>query len=173
MSEITRVPLQPIAKGSLTKLWLGVIAVILVGAAIACAVVPKGVSIETLRQGTGPSPSASDVVWVNYTGRLKDGTIFNEGLQTPLPLDGMIEGFRKGALQLQKGGKYIMTIPSDKAYGAEPKSNPQTGEIVIPANSDLVFEVELLDFMSMADFQARMEQMQQMMQLDQGAEAGQ
>ena len=169
MTEITRVPLHPIAKGSLTKLWLGIIAVILIGAGIAYASMPAGVAVETVQAGTGPNPAGSDVVLVNYTGKLKDGTVFDEGQQTPLPLDGMIPGFKEGALKMQKGGKYVMTIPSQKAYGAEAKMNPQTGVEVIPANSDLVFDVELLDFMALGDFQARMEQMQQMREMQQGA----
>ena len=167
MTEITRVPLHPIAKGSLTKLWLGIIAVILIGAGIAYAAMPAGVAVETVRAGAGPNPAPDDVVLVNYTGKLADGTVFDEGQQTPLPLDGMIPGFKEGALKMQKGGKYTMTIPSEKAYGAEAKMNPQTGEAAIPANSDLIFDVEMLDFMSLADFQARMAQMQQMMEMQQ------
>ncbi len=170
MTEITRVPLHPIAKGSLTKLWIGIIAVILIGAAVAYAAVPKGVEVDTLQAGTGPHPTEADVILVNYTGKLKNGKVFDEGKAAPLPLQGMIEGFKEGALQMQKGGKYVLTIPADKAYGAEAKSNPQTGEVVIPANSDLVFDIDLLDFMSMQDFQARMAQMQQMMQQQQQAQ---
>lgn len=165
MTEITRVPLHPIAKGSLTKLWLGIIAVILIGAGIAYASIPGGVDVETVTAGTGPNPSATDVVLVNYTGKLENGTVFDEGQQTPLPLEGMIPGFKEGAMQMQKGGKYVMTIPSERAYGAEAKVNPQTGQEVIPANSDLVFDVELIDFMSLENFQARMAEMQQMQQI--------
>lgn len=165
MTEITRVPLHPIAKGSLTKLWLGIIAVILIGAGIAYVSIPSGVDVETVQAGTGPNPAPTDVVLVNYTGKLEDGTVFDEGEQAPLPLDGMISGFKEGALQMQKGGKYVMTIPAEKAYGAEEKVDPQSGEVRIPANSDLVFDVELLDFISFEDFQARMEQMQQMQQM--------
>ncbi len=172
MTEITRVPLQPIAKGSLLKLWLGVLAVVLLGGAIAFAAVPQGTDVETVTAGTGPNPSAEDVVLVNYTGKLKDGKVFDEGQQSPLPLGQMIEGFREGAMKMQKGGKYVLTIPASKGYGAEAKSNPQTGEVVIPANSDLVFEIELLDFMPLADFQARMAQMQQMMQMQQQQQQG-
>ncbi|MGB3378900.1 FKBP-type peptidyl-prolyl cis-trans isomerase [Allopontixanthobacter sediminis] len=172
MTEITRVPLHPIARGSLTKLWLGVVAVILIGAGIAYAAMPAGVSVETVTAGAGPNPSATDVVLVNYTGKLADGTVFDEGQQTPLPLEGMIPGFREGAMKMQKGGTYLMTIPSEKGYGAESKANPQTGEEVIPANSDLVFDVELIDFMSLADFQARMAEMQQMQQMMQQQQQG-
>ncbi len=60
----------------------------------------------------------------------------------------MIPGFREGAMQMQKGGQYVINIPAEQGYGAQAETNPQTGEEVIPANSDLTFEVELIDFMS-------------------------
>lgn len=172
MTEITRVPLHPIAKGSLTKLWLGVLAVILIGAGIAYVSMPANVELETVQVGTGPNPAPTDVILVNYTGKLTDGTVFDEGQQTPLPLDGMIEGFTEGALKMQKGGKYVLTIPSSKGYGAEAKVNPQTGEEAIPANSELVFDIELLDFMSFADFQNQMAQMQRVMEAQRAGEGG-
>nr|WP_137676357.1 FKBP-type peptidyl-prolyl cis-trans isomerase [Parerythrobacter lutipelagi] len=173
MTEVTRVPLQPIAKGSLVKLWLGVIIAILAGAGLAWAAVPAGVKVDELTAGSGPNPAATDVVLVNYVGKLQDGTVFDEGQAVPLPLDQMIPGFAEGAVKMQKGGKYEMTIPSEKGYGAEDRRNPQTGEVVIPGGSDLVFEIEMLEFMSGEDYQMRMQMMQQMMQQQQqGAEGG-
>jgi hypothetical protein len=56
MTEVTRVPIQPIAKGSLTKLWLGVVVAILIGAGLAWAAMPKGLSVDTLVAGTGDNP---------------------------------------------------------------------------------------------------------------------
>ncbi|WP_128891974.1 FKBP-type peptidyl-prolyl cis-trans isomerase [Erythrobacter sp. HKB08] len=171
MAEVTRVPLQPIAKGSLTKLWLGVLVAILIGGGLAWATIPRGLTVTELTEGSGPSPAETDVVLVNYVGKLPNGTVFDEGQQIPLPLENMIEGFREGAVQMKKGGKYELYIPSAKGYGAEEKINPQTGEVAIPANSDLVFEVELLEFMSREDYEMRMQMMQQMMQQQmQGAE---
>jgi FKBP-type peptidyl-prolyl cis-trans isomerase FkpA len=167
MTEVTRVPIQPIAKGSLTKLWLGVILAVLAGAGLAWAAVPAGVEVKALTEGTGPSPAATDVVLINYTGKLADGTVFDEGQAVPLQLDQMIPGFSEGVVKMKKGGKYELTIPSDKGYGAEDKRNPQTGEVVIPGGSDLVFEIELLEFMSAEDYQMRMQMMQQMMQQQQ------
>ena len=182
MTEVTRVPLQPIAKGSLTKLWIGVILAILIGAGIAWAAIPKGVSVTTLTSGTGASPTAQDVIFVNYTGRLADGTVFDESQQMPLPIEGvfpdgsplpldrMIPGFTEGAVQMKKGGKYELFIPAAKGYGAAGEVNPQTGEVVIPPNSDLTFEVELIEIMSQDDFERRVAVFQQMMQQQQGAE---
>ena len=179
MAEVTRVPLQPIEKGSLTKLWLGIIIAVLIGAGIAWAAMPKGVELETLTEGTGPSPAADDVVFVKYVGKLADGTEFDRSQEVPLPVEGifpegnplplaqMVPGFREGAMKMQKGGKYTLFIPADQGYGASPPPGAP-----IPANSDLVFDVELVDFMSEEDFQRRIGMLQQMMQ-ESGAAIGQ
>ena len=178
MTEVTRVPLQPIAKGSLTKLWIAVIALILVGAGLAWAAVPKGVKVETLVEGTGPAPEASDVAFVRYVGRLPDGTVFDESQDIPLPVEGifpegnplpldrMVPGFTEGATQMQKGGKYRLTIPASMGYGEEGRQD-QMGNQVIPPNSDLVFEVEMIDFMSAQDFEQKIQALQQAMQMQQ------
>jgi FKBP-type peptidyl-prolyl cis-trans isomerase FkpA len=167
MTEITKVPLQPIAKGALTKLWLGVAAVALAAGGIAYATLPASVDVDVVKAGAGAHPKADEVVVVNYTGKLKSGKTFDEGKGVPLPLEGMIPGFTEGLIQMQKGGKYKLIIPADKAYGKEEKKDPRTGEVVLPANSDLIFDIEVLDILSQTQFQQMM-QLQQMMQ-QQGA----
>jgi len=165
MTEVTRVPLQPLKKGSMAKLWLGIVAIVLFGAGLAWLTVPEGVSVTVEQPGTGEPPTTSDVVVVNYVGKLADGTVFDQGQNSPFPLgQGMIPGFVEGLLQMQKGGKYVLEIPAEKGYGAEERTHPMTGEVVIPANSDLVFDVELIDFMNQADFERRIQMQQQMMQ---------
>ena len=152
MTEVTRVPIQPIAKGSITKIWLGVLAAILIGAGLAWAAVPKGFSIDTLVAGDGPNPQQGDMVFVKYSGSLAaTGEVFDESQDIPLPVEGIfpegspfpveegqtIDGFYKGLQQMQKGGKYELYIPADLAYGAG-------GQGPIGPNSVLIFEVELL-----------------------------
>ena len=185
MTEITRVPIQPIAKGSLAKLWLGVVAAIALGAGLAWAAMPKGVDVDVVTEGTGASPAKDDVIFVRYTGKLADGTVFDQSQDvnlpipgllpqgTPLPLSRMIPGFAEGAVKMKKGGKYTLFIPADKGYGAEGQTDQQ-GNQVIPPNSDLTFEVELIDFMTEADFQRRIQTLQQAMQMQQmqGAQPG-
>lgn len=183
MTEITRVPLQPIAKGSLTKLWLGVLAAVLLGAGLAWAALPKGVDVDVISEGTGPNPGKTDVIFVRYTGTLNDGKVFDQSQDVPLPIEGllpkgsplplgrMIPGFAEGAVRMKKGGKYKLFIPADKAYGAEGQKDQQGFE-VIPPNSDLNFEVELVDIMTEADFQRRIQVLQQAMQMQQGQGAG-
>jgi len=155
MTEITRVPLLPIAKGSVGKLWLGVALAAAVAGGLAWTSVPPLVKVQTVQAGEGPSPTMSDVALINYKGTLKDGKVFDQAERAPLPLQGVIPGFTKALLQMQKGGKYHVVIPAKLAYG-----DKQAGEI--PPNSDLVFDIELLGFMNFEQFQQQQQIMQQM-----------
>ena len=179
MTEVTRVPLQPIAKGSMTKLWLGVAAAIALGAGVAYAAMPAGVSIDTVTEGTGEHPGPTDVVFVKYTGKLADGTVFDQSQPAawpvpgilpdgaPMALDQVIPGFRDAMVQMQKGGKYTVEIPSDMAYGASPPPGAP-----IPPNADLVFDVEMVDFMTREEAEARYNRMMQAMQQQMPSAAG-
>lgn len=83
---------------------------------------------------------------VHYTGKLLDGTKFDSSLDRNKPFDfvvgvgQVIKGWDEGIIQLKKGQKAVLTCPPDFAYGARGVPG------VIPPNSVLVFEVELLDF---------------------------
>jgi FKBP-type peptidyl-prolyl cis-trans isomerase FkpA len=183
MAEVTRVPLQKVSRGSLVMLFVGILIGLAIAGAAAWFMAPKGVSVEELTAGTGESPEAADVVFVNYTGKLEDGTVFDQSQDvplpipgilpagTPLPLEQMVPGFREAAMQMQKGGKYQVWIPAEKAYGEAGRLNPQTGEGV-PPNADLTFEIELVDFMPMAEAERRFQTLQMMMmqQQQQGGE---
>ncbi len=171
MAEVTRVPLQPIAKGSLTKLWLGVLIAVLVGGALAWSAMPKGLSVETIVAGEGEMPGPEDVVFVNYKGTLADtGEMFDQSQDVPLPVEGifpegnplplarMLPGFRDGAVQMQRGGEYKLFIPADQAYGDSPPEGAP-----IPPGADLVFEVELIDFMTEEEFERKLGILQQAM----------
>jgi len=160
MTEITRVPLQPIAKGALPKLWVGIAAVALVAGGIAWAAMPPVVDVQTLAVGEGDSPTQEDIALVNYKGTLADGTVFDEGKQAVFPLSEVVPGFATALEQMQRGGKYKVEIPSELAYG-----DKQMGSI--PANSDLTFEIELLDFRSRAEIEAQQRMMQQLQQMQQ------
>lgn len=178
MTEITRVPIKPVAKGSLTKLWIGVVLAIAVGAGLAWAAVPRGVDVDTQIAGTGAMPKAGDVVFLKYKGKLAaDGTVFDESRDIPLPVEGIfpegtpfpieegatIPGFFEGLQQMQKGGKYTLFIPADKAYGAEPPPGAP-----IPPNADLEFEIEVIEIMSQQTFERNLSILQQAMQSQMG-----
>ena len=102
----------------------------------------SGLQYEVLNSGEGDSPAATDTVEVHYHGTLIDGTVFDSSVErgTPakFPVNRVISGWTE-ALQLMKvGDKWRLHIPAGLAYGAQSPS-PK-----IPANSALVFEVELL-----------------------------
>lgn len=178
MTEVTRVPIRPVAKGSLTKIWLGVIIAVLIGAGLAWAAVPKGFTIDTLVAGEGPNPQEGDMVFVKYKGSLAaTGEVFDESQDIALPVEGVfpegspfpiekdatIDGFYQGLQQMQKGGKYKLYIPSDMAYGAEP---PQGAPI--PPNADLEFEIEVVDFMNREVFDRNLSILQRAMESQMG-----
>ena len=163
MTEITRVPLQPLEKGSLTKLWLGVAAAVAVAGGVAWAAMPSLVSVKTVKAGEGPNPTLDDVAFIDYTGKLANGTVFDQG-KAPLALREVVPGFTQALEQMQAGGKYKVKIPAKLAYG-----DKATGPI--PANSDLYFDIEVLGVMSRQQFEQQ-RQMMQMMQGMQGQHGG-
>ncbi|QHS59521.1 FKBP-type peptidyl-prolyl cis-trans isomerase [Chitinophaga agri] len=112
---------------------------------------PEGVYVAVSQEGTGEKPQAGDTVVVHYTGRLTDGKVFDSSLDTtlrpgariepirfPLGQGFVIKGWDAGIASLKKGAKATLLIPSTLGYGLQ-SSGP------IPANSVLVFEVQLVD----------------------------
>lgn len=162
MTEITRVPLQPLAKGSLTRLWLGVAAAVAVAGGVAYAAMPPLVAVKTIKAGEGASPTLDDVAFIDYTGKLKDGKVFDQG-KAPLALREVVPGFTQALEQMQPGGKYKVMIPASLAYG-----DKATGPI--PANSDLYFDIEVLGVMNRQAFEQQRQLMQMMQQ--QGGQGG-
>ncbi|MFM6854323.1 MAG: FKBP-type peptidyl-prolyl cis-trans isomerase [Sphingopyxis sp.] len=164
----TAVPLRPVKKSGLILLVLALAVLIGAGAAWAQFMSnPSQITFTTLHPGTGPSPTDTDVVLVKYEGRLPDGTVFDAQEQAPFPVNGVVPGFTQGLKRMQRGGKYRLNIPADLGYG----SNPPPGS-PIPANSALVFDVELLEFKSQDEIRAMMQQQQMMQQLQQQQQGG-
>lgn len=92
--------------------------------------------------GTGEEVQPGATVTAHYTGALcKNGVIFQSshdfGDAISFPLNGVIEGWRQGMPGMKVGGWRRLIIPAEMAYGA---SSPAPN---IPANSDLVFDIEL------------------------------
>jgi len=101
----------------------------------------SGLEYVVMTEGSGESPKATDTVSVHYTGKLLNGTVFDSSVQRgepiEFPLNGVIPGWTEGVQLMKPGAKYVFYIPSNLAYGPN-------GQGPIPANSDLIFEVELL-----------------------------
>lgn len=99
-----------------------------------------GLTYTVLKAGKGERPGADSKVTVNYKGLLtSDGSEFDSGQVAQFPVSGVIPGFAQGLQLMQAGGKYRLCIPSKLGYG-------EAGTGPIPANADLVFEVDLLSF---------------------------
>ncbi|EHD19873.1 MULTISPECIES: FKBP-type peptidyl-prolyl cis-trans isomerase [Brenneria] len=111
----------------------------------------SGLLYQVEKNGSGNAPKDSDTVVVNYKGTLVDGSEFDNSYKRGEPLsfrlDGVIPGWTEGLKHVKKGGKIKLVIPPTLAYG-------ETGVPGIPANSTLVFDVELLDIKSEADVKA-------------------
>ncbi len=166
--SVTAVPIRPIKKGSLVKLWIGLGALCLIAAGIAWAgterqvasdpatffernakrdnvqTTASGLQIETIREGSGITPGPADMVLVEYEGRLLDGTVFDasakHGGPAPFPVSGVIPGWTEALQLMKKGGSYRVWIPSQLGYG--PTGTPGGP---IPPDAILDFDVTLID----------------------------
>lgn len=102
----------------------------------------SGLQYIVLKEGTGPSPKATDTVKVHYQGTLIDGTEFDSSIKrnepATFPVNQVIKGWTEVLQKMKVGSKYKVFIPSDLAYG------DQGQPPVIPPASVLIFEIELL-----------------------------
>ena len=101
----------------------------------------SGIVVLSRTEGTGPSPTRTDTVRVNYEGTLPDGTVFDSSIQRGQPasfaLDRVIQCWTEIVQTMKVGGKVKVICPPNLAYG------PQ-GRQGIPPNSPLVFDIHLL-----------------------------
>ena len=103
----------------------------------------SGLVYESLKDGTGASPKASDTVKVHYKGTFPDSgkefdSSYKRGEPIEFPLQGVIPCWTEGVQLMKVGGKAKLTCPASIAYGARGAGG------VIPPNATLNFEVELL-----------------------------
>lgn len=103
-------------------------------------VIEGGVLVSELRPGSGVKPGPNSRVQVRYRGTLADGSPFDESSEPQwFRLSGLIEGWRNALLQMPKGARWRLVVPSDQAYGEEGAGD------LIPPHAPLVFDLELLD----------------------------
>lgn len=124
------------------SLAIGIVVVLVVLGVLAYLTLGKGGSSSASKVA-----KAGDVVSVNYTGRLEDGTVFDSNVDPsfghvepfvfPLGIGQVIPGWDEGIVGMKVGEKKTLTVPPEKGYG-ENAVGP------IPANSTLIFDVEVL-----------------------------
>lgn len=105
----------------------------------------SGLMYQVIEEGDGATPAETDTVQVHYRGTLINGEVFDEsysrGAPATFPLNRVIAGWTEGLQLMKVGAKYKLFIPSNLGYGTRSNRN-------IPANSTLIFEVELIDILS-------------------------
>ena len=105
----------------------------------------SGLKYEDILEGTGLLPKAGQIIYVHYTGTLEDGQKFDSSVDRGEPLKythgvGMvIQGWEEGLATMKAGGKRRLYIPSHLGYGTRGAGK------LIPANANLIFDVELLE----------------------------
>ena len=182
----TAVPIPPTPRSSLVKFWVGM--GLIVAAALGLAwwgtagvrmkyqaadvflaeaagedgvkASKSGLLFKVVRPGEGPSPTDEDVTLIKYKGTFRDGKVFDQQEQAPMPVAGVVPGFSEALKKMQVGGKYKLWIPPELGYGMDDQKDPETGEVRMPGGSVLVFEVDLLDFKSRKEIEAAQKEMQ-------------
>lgn len=97
----------------------------------------SGLGYRILNEGTGSKPFPGARVRMNYIGRLKDGTVFDQSREpVEFRIGGMIPGMSAAAQMLGTGGKGVFFIPPKLGYGGQQVAG-------IPPNSGLIFEIEM------------------------------
>ncbi|MGM0579371.1 MAG: FKBP-type peptidyl-prolyl cis-trans isomerase [Bacteroidota bacterium] len=118
----------------------------------------SGLYYMITEETSGEKPEAGDTVRVNYVGKLMDGTIFDTSyediateadilneereygpIEIPIGKGRVIQGWDEGIMLLNEGSEATLYIPSGLAYG------PRAAGAAIPANSTLIFDVELVE----------------------------
>ncbi|MBI5644694.1 FKBP-type peptidyl-prolyl cis-trans isomerase [Candidatus Kaiserbacteria bacterium] len=112
------------------------------------------VQAQDIAPGTGAQASPGDTVSVLYKGQFENGTVFdsseahgNKPLTFVLGAPGMIPGFQIGVNGMKEGGERVMAIPPGLGYGSADYKD-QNGNVIIPGNSTLIFNVKLLKVVS-------------------------
>lgn len=102
-----------------------------------------GLLWKDVKEGYGSSPMKGQKISVHYHGTLLNGVVFDSSIERGKPIEfnfgtgQVIKGWDEGLASMKEGGKRILVIPADLAYGSKERGK-------IPANSTLVFEVELV-----------------------------
>jgi hypothetical protein len=149
--SVTAVPIRPLARGAVLKLWLGLAALALAAAALAwwgtagmqVTTTDSGLRYRVIEEGEGPTVTPADLVALRYELRTQDGELIQDSDQAGQPFvtgtEGLFPGFSEGLQLMRAGGRYKLWIPPGLHVQEQlPPEAPFTAE------DTLVFEVEVL-----------------------------
>jgi FKBP-type peptidyl-prolyl cis-trans isomerase FkpA len=181
MSEVTAVPIRPLQRGTLIKLWLAIILLCLAGAALAWVgtrsqqeiILPSGARYRVVAEGHGPAMTPADVAALRYklhVDRL-DAPVIQDSDESGQPFVTSVQevfpGFADALVHMKAGGRYLLWLPpGTHVAGTAPPGAPFT-----PQNT-LVFEINMLQIAAGMASQRQMQMMQQMMQQQQQGASG-
>jgi FKBP-type peptidyl-prolyl cis-trans isomerase FkpA len=173
MSAVTAVPLRPLAKGSVLRLWLAIGLLVLIAGGIGLwgtsglqrTAMPSGVKYQVLREGSGELISSADIVTLNFVGRHENGEVmFDTRRERPVQTttDNFIPGVDEGLKLMRKGSVYRFWVPSYVWRGRLPP------EAQLDPNETLSFDVQVMDVQPGAAARQRIQQMQDLQRQAQG-----
>ena len=115
--------------------------------------------------GESRAAQAGDVIVINYSGKFVNGTEFDSSYKRGQPfvfqigIGQVIPGWDEGLIGAKKGDVKTLTISPEKGYCSEDVKDP-TGKVIIPKNSTLIFDVEVIEVISQADAERMMAEQQ-------------
>lgn len=173
MSAVTAVPLRPLAKGSVPRLWIAVGLLVLIAAGLAWwstsrlqrTVMPSGVQYQVIREGEGDLISSADIVLLHFVGRHQSGEVFADTRREQQPVrttpDTFLPGLDQGLKLMRKGSVYRFWVPPS-VWRTQAAAN-----IPFDPNETLTFDVQIADIQYGGVAQQRLRQMQEMQQMQQ------
>jgi hypothetical protein len=161
--SVTAVPIRPLRRGAVLKLWLGLLVLAAAAAALAWygtrsqqrETLASGVQIQVIEEGEGNPVTPADLVALRYRLTKTDGTLIQDSDQTGQPFvtstEGLFPGFSEALQRMRAGGRYrIWLPPGQHVQGPVPPGAP------FSATDTLVFRIEVLQI---APGMAAMQQM--------------
>ena len=180
MSAVTAVPIAPLARGSVLKLWIGLVALMLAAAALAwwgtrglqLVTLESGARYRVVAEGTGPAITSADAFALRY--RLHKGSLDSPVIQDSdqrgepfvATTSDVYGGFGEALQRMRAGGRYQLWLPPGTHVSSA--SPPPPGAPFGPQDT-LVFEIEVMQIAPGMASQLQMQRLQQMMQQQQGA----
>ena len=181
MSAVTAVPLRPLAKGSVLRLWIVLALMVLAALGLGwwgtswmqVVSLDSGVRVQTVRAGTGPVMGSADVIAMRFQIHKNsvDGPVISDSGGQPFvgTVQDVPAGFGEGIQHMQAGGRYLLWVPVRLIMNGQPV--PPTARF--SADDTLVIETQVLQIDPGQASAYQMQRLQQMMQQQQMMEQAQ